>query len=70
MILRRFRPAGNSLLFDNSLNYEGLRLDSGMEKGYEEGCTRGAKIQSANSGGFCLTRNPDGTTGRGFVVSV
>jgi len=42
MILRRFRPAGNGLLFDNSLNYEGLRLDSRMENGYEEDCTWGA----------------------------
>jgi len=41
MILRRFRPAGNGLLFDNSLNYEGLRLDSRMENGYDKGCTRG-----------------------------
>jgi len=39
----RFRPAGNGLLFDKSLNYEGLRLDRGMEKGYDKGCTRGAR---------------------------
>ncbi len=39
---RCFRPTGNCLLFDNSFNYEGLRLDSRMEKGYEEGCNRGA----------------------------
>jgi len=41
MIQRRFRPAGNGLLIDNPLNYEGLRLDSRMENGYEEGYTRG-----------------------------
>ena len=40
---RRFRSAGNGLLFDNSLNIEGLRLKGRMENGYEEGCTRGAK---------------------------
>jgi len=39
---RRFRSAGNGLLFDNSLNIEGLRLKGRMENGYEEGCTRGA----------------------------
>jgi len=47
---RRFRPAGNGLLFDNSLNYEGLRLDSRMEKGYEEGCTWGASLSRRNNG--------------------
>jgi len=49
MILRRFRPAGNGLLFDNSLNYEGLRLDSRMENGYDKGCTRGAIIFQTSS---------------------
>ena len=51
MILRRFRPAGNGLLFDNSFNYEGLRLDSRMEKGYEEGCTWG--VLSPSAARFC-----------------
>jgi len=39
----RFRSARNGLLFDNSLNIEGLLLKGRMENGYEEGCTRGAK---------------------------
>lgn len=42
---RRFRSAGNVLLFDNSLHIEGLRLKGLMENGYEEGCTRGARIK-------------------------
>jgi hypothetical protein len=48
-IQRRFRPAGSGLLFDNSLNYEGLRLDRRMEKGYDKGCKRGAKKIPTNS---------------------
>jgi hypothetical protein len=36
-----FWSVGNDPLFDNSSNYEGLRTDDRMEKGYEEGCTRG-----------------------------
>ena len=57
---RRFRSAGNGRLFDNSLNIEGLRLKGLMENGYEEGCTRGAKIQSADFSGSCLTQDPVG----------
>jgi hypothetical protein len=57
---RRFRSAGNGLLFDNSLNIEGLRIKGRMENGYEEGCTRGAKKQSAESGGSYLMTRPRG----------
>jgi len=63
------RLIGSGLIFDNSLNIEGLRIKGRMENGYEEGCTRGARFQSANSGGSWLTRDPVGMTRRGFVVS-
>jgi len=40
-----------------------------MENGYEEGCTRGAKIQSVDFDGHLLAQNPVGFSPRGFVVS-
>jgi len=54
----RSRSAGNGVLFDKSVNIEGLRLKGRMENGYEEGCTRGAKIQSADFSGSYLTQDP------------
>ena len=50
----------NGVLFDNSLNDKRFRIDIRMENGYEEGCTRGAKIQSADFSGSCLTQDPVG----------
>ena len=38
-------PVGrSSLLFDNSLKYEALGIDSQMMKAHEEGCTRGSNF--------------------------
>jgi hypothetical protein len=57
---RRFRLTDKALIFDNPLNIEGLRIKGRIENGYEEGCTRGAKIQSADFSGSCLTQDPVG----------
>jgi hypothetical protein len=48
------------MLFDNSLNDKRFRIDIRTENGYEEGCTRGAKIQSADFSGSYLTQDPVG----------
>jgi hypothetical protein len=45
---RRFRLAGNGLIFNNSMNNEGLRIKGRTENGYEEGCTRGARLKKGD----------------------
>ncbi|OEU53079.1 MAG: hypothetical protein BA861_01685 [Desulfobacterales bacterium S3730MH5] len=42
----RFHLIRNGPLFDNSLNEKGFRIDIRMENGYEEGCTRGARLKT------------------------
>jgi hypothetical protein len=59
----------NSVLFDNSLNDKRFRIDIRMENGYEEGCTRGARIIKKTGDVirfFCLWRKCGLREGTGF----
>jgi len=63
-----FPVCRNSVLFDNSLNDKRFRIDIRVENGYEEGCTRGAKIKSADFSGSSLKQDPAGRPPRGLGV--
>jgi len=64
---RRFRSTGNGLLFDNSLNIEGLRLKGWMENGYEEGCARGANKECNRFPSRLPNEQSPASEMRGFV---
>lgn len=57
------------MLFDNSLNDKRFLIDIRVENGYEEGCTRGARIQTDDCSVPSKRKTPWGDSPRGFVVS-